>query len=193
MNDYWSRDRALRFDRIEAEAVGFGLKVREVNKKEKPWGGFVLFEHESLNAFRKAYWLRGISPYWQQVLAELWKAQDRDQRGLPLDAKLLLLEPGKRFSLQAHEKRSELWRVIEGPVVIIMGQNEEEVSEVEVRAGEIIRIPRGRLHRAAAPALHWGVLAEFWHHDDPRDPSCEEDILRYADDYDRVGEENEAE
>lgn len=191
MSDYWGRDRELRFNRIEAEAQGFGLRIGEVNKKQKPWGGFVLFERTSLDAFRRAYWQKGISPYWHDVLAALWQVQDREQRELPLDAKLLLLEPGKRFSLQAHERRSELWRVIEGPVLIVLGESEEELHDIEVRPGEVVRIPSRHLHRAAAPALHWGVIAEFWHHDDPRNPSAEDDIIRYADDYDRVGEDQE--
>ncbi len=191
MSDYWSRDRELRFNRIEAEAAGFGLKVMEVNKKPKPWGGFVRFERDSLDAFRRAYWHKGLSPYWQQVLADVWAVQDRDQRALPLDAKLLLLEPGKRFSLQAHRRRSELWRVIEGPVLIVFGENDEELYDIEVRPGEVIRIRSGQLHRAAAPALHWGVIAEFWHHDDPAAPSTEDDVIRHADDYDRVGEDQE--
>ncbi len=191
MSDYWSRDRELRFNRIEAEAAGFGLKVMEVNKKPKPWGGFVRFERDSLDAFRRAYWHKGLSPYWQQVLADVWAVQDRDQRALPLDAKLLLLEPGKRFSLQAHRRRSELWRVIEGPVLIVFGESDEELNDIEVRPGEVIRIRSGQLHRAAAPALHWGVIAEFWHHDDPATPSTEDDVIRHADDYDRVGEDQE--
>jgi len=171
MNDYWSRDRELRFNRIEAEARGFGLRVMEVNKRSKPWGGFVRF--------------------WQRVLGDIWQTHLREQRKLPLDSKLLLLEPGKRFSLQAHERRSELWRVIEGPVLIVFGDNEESLHDLEVRPGEVIRIRSGQLHRAAAPALHWGVIAEFWHHDDPLNPSSEDDILRYADDHDRVGEDQE--
>jgi len=191
MTDYWSRDRELRFNRIEAEAAGFGLKIMEVNKKPKPWGGFVRFERDSLAAFRRAYWQKGLSPYWQGVLARVWEAQDREQRELSLDAKLLLLEPGKRFSLQAHERRSELWRVIEGPVLLVLGNSEEELHDIEMRPGEVVRIRSGQLHRAAAPALHWGAIAEFWHHDDPADPSTEDDVLRFADDYDRVGEDND--
>lgn len=191
MIDYWSRDRELRFNRIEAEARGFGLRVMEINKKTKPWGGFVRFKHDSLEAFRQAYWEKGLSPYWQRVVSEVWQIQLREQRKLPLDSKLLLLEPGKRFSLQAHERRSELWRVIEGPVLIVFGDNEENLHDLEVRPGEVIRIRSGQLHRAAAPALHWGVIAEFWHHDDPLNPSSEDDILRFADDHDRVGEDPE--
>ncbi|MBM4033764.1 MAG: cupin domain-containing protein [Planctomycetes bacterium] len=191
MGDYWSRDRELRFNRIEAEAAGFGLRIREVNKRVKPWGGFVRFDGESLDAFRRAYWQKGISPYWRAVLAELWQVQDREQRQLTLDSKLLLLEPGKRFSLQAHAQRSELWRVIEGPVLIVLGDDEERLREIEVRPGEVIRIPSRQLHRASAPALHWAILAEFWHHDDPANPSTEDDVIRHADDYDRVGEDIE--
>jgi len=191
MSDYWSRDRELRFSRIEAEAKGFGLRVMEIDKKSRPWGGYVRFEHDSLDAFRRAYWEKGLSPYWKRVVADVWEAQLRDGRRLPLDAKLLLIEPGKRFSLQAHQRRSELWRVIEGPVLVVYGDNEERLHDLEVRPGEVFRVHSGLLHRAAAPALHWAILAEFWHHDDPANPSCEGDVIRFADDHDRVGEDND--
>lgn len=185
MADYWSSDRELRFSRIIAEAKGFGLITREVCARERPWGGYLLFDNsaESLNAFRDAYWRKWLSPQWEAELERLWQ-ENRERPELPLEAKLLLLEPGKRFSLQTHERRDEVWRVIEGPVMVVVGDYEDDLNTLELRPGEIIRIDHGTLHRAAAPALHWAVLAEFWHHTDPNNPSDEKgDVVHYADDY----------
>jgi len=183
---YWSRDREMQFARIRAEAEGFGLRILEANEYRKPWGGFVKFDPACLAAFRRAYWKKGLNEQWQESLRSLWKAM-RSARGLALDAKLLLVAPGQRFSLQEHERRAELWRVLEGPVDVVMGEDEEHLRDHEVRPGEIIRIPERTLHRAAAPVSSWGVIAEFWQHIDPAHPSDEDDVIRHADDYERRG------
>ncbi len=185
MANYWSSDRELRFSRIIAEAAGFGLKTREICERARPWGGYLLFENESLEAFRDAYWRKWISPQWGAELARLWE-EGRERPEWPFEAKLLLLEPGKRFSLQTHERRDELWRVIEGPVTVVIGDYEDDLNTLEMRPGEVIRIGCGQLHRAAAPALHWAVLAEFWHHTPGGKPSDEKDVIHYADDYRKI-------
>ncbi len=187
MADYWSSDRELRFSRIRAEAEGFGLETREVCERELPWGGYLVFENGSLDAFREAYWRKWITPQWSAELARMWQ-EGKERPELPFEAKLLLLEPGKRFSLQTHERRDELWRVIEGPVTVVIGDHEDDLNTIEMRPGEVIRIDCGKLHRAAAPALHWAVLAEFWHHTDPANPSNEKDVHRYADDHREIPE-----
>jgi len=182
-----SMEKALKFDRLRAEAKGFDLKIDDDQKDnpaldmERPWGGYVRFHPECLDAFREAYWSKDLSPYWEAVLNDLWQKLSREQRRLPLDAKLLVMEPGKRLSLQLHRRRSELWRVVEGPVTIVTGTSPEKLTETQLRPGEVVWIPCCRLHRAAAPALSWGVLAEFWHHTDA-EPSNEYDIERYDDD-----------
>jgi len=186
VTEYWSRDRQVKFARIEAEAKGFHLTITERNETEKPWGGFIKFDPECLDAYRAAYWQHGLSAHWNRIVGTLWqRANGTDD--LSLDAKLLLLAPGQRLSLQAHERRSELWRVLEGPVVVVCGDAPEDLTDHEVRPGEIVRIPHHKLHRAAAPATGWGVIAEFWEHTEPHNPSDEDDILRYEDDYDRAG------
>ena len=162
------KDKELRFARQMAEARGFGLDVREVDST-KPWGGYIRFSRASLGAFLSAYW-RGIH------------VKDAD---LDLDAKLLLVAPGERLSLHAHERRSELWRVLEGPVVVSLGTGEAALEERLMRPVEVVTLPCGHLHRLTAPDDSWGVVAEFWQHENPADPSDESDIVRYADDYGR--------
>jgi mannose-6-phosphate isomerase-like protein (cupin superfamily) len=174
MTEDVARDRELRFARLLAEARGFGLEVREVDST-RPWGGYVRFSRSSLAGV--------VAAYWQGVHVK--------HADLDLDAKILLVAPGQRLSLQSHEKRAELWRVLEGPVTIPMGCCEEALEERLVRPVEAVRIPCGWLHRAAAPERNWGIIAELWQHEDPADPSDESDIVRHADDYGRPVENND--
>ena len=182
MSSYMSRDKEWRFARIVAEANGFGLEVEQVNK-DKPWGGYVKFSRQSLQGFREAYWHGFLSDHCREQLDQCFADAEKQGDGASLDAKLLLVSPGERLSLQSHERRSELWRVLEGPVIFVMGSSAENLSDREVRAGEVIKIPCGALHRLVAPAPSWGVVAEFWHHENPSAPSDEDDITRYDDDY----------
>jgi len=168
MAEQGNRDKELRFARAMAEARGFGLEVREVDW-DRPWGGFIRFSRGSLGAFLSAYW-RGTH------------VRDAD---LDLDAKLLLVAPGCRLSLQSHARRKEMWRVLEGPVLVVMGDSSECVSETWHRPTEVIEIECGKVHRLAAPAESWGLVAEFWQHIDPTTPSDESDVVRYDDDYGR--------
>ena len=179
---YLLRDEKVRFQRIRAEARGFGLKIKKIDE-HRPWGGFVRFTHGSVDGFLEAYWRTFLIDYWRQHLREYLRRVRTAKPAVGIDAKLLLVAPGQRLSLQAHEGRSELWRVLEGPVVVVTGTTEEKVSDREVRPGEVVRIACRHLHRLAAPPSGWGVVAEIWEHEDFADPSDEDDITRYDDDY----------
>jgi len=168
MGEDLARDKELRFARLMAESRGFGLEAREVDST-RPWGGYIRFSRASLGSF--------LSAYWQGVHVR--------HADLDLDAKVLLVAPGQRLSLQCHAKRAELWRVLEGPVLVSTGKSESTLSEVLVRPIEILTIPCHRLHRLAAPTTSWGIVAELWQHENPEAPSTERDIVRYADDYGR--------
>ena len=176
------RDKLVRFQRIRAEATGFGLTVDEVDDR-RPWGGFVKFAHDSLGRFLDAYWKTFLSDYWRDLLVDYVERARMAEPVLQFDAKLLLVAPGERLSLQSHARRSELWRVLEGPVMVVTGSTEENVDDREVRPGEVVRIQSGHLHRLAAPHSGWGVIAEIWLHEDAAKPSDEYDIRRYDDDY----------
>ena len=163
-----NEEKEFRFARALAEARGFGLEVREVDSS-RPWGGFIRFERASLEAFLKAYW------------------RDTPVRHthLDLDAKLLLVAPGRRLSLQSHARRAEMWRVLEGPVLLTLGDDPEHVADSWRKPTEVIEIPCGQVHRLAAPPESWGLVAEFWQHTDPDNASDEDDVVRYHDDYGR--------
>jgi mannose-6-phosphate isomerase-like protein (cupin superfamily) len=156
------------FNRILAEAKGFRLRVRE-SDFTRPWGGFVRFTEKSLGRFLEAYW-QGVDT-----------GEHRGRR----DPKVLLVAPGQRLSLQLHHRRSELWRVLDGPVMVIHGPDQKHLREEVLLAGETIHLECGEMHRLCASLDSWGRVAEIWEHVDPDNPSDESDIVRVRDDYAR--------
>jgi mannose-6-phosphate isomerase-like protein (cupin superfamily) len=156
------------FNRILAEAKGFRLRVRETDFT-RPWGGFVRFTEKSLGRFLEAYW-QGVDT-----------GEHRGRR----DPKVLLVAPGQRLSLQLHHRRSELWRVLDGPVMVIHGPDQKHLREEVLFAGETIHLECGEMHRLCASLDSWGRVAEIWEHVDPDNPSDESDIVRVRDDYAR--------
>lgn len=158
----------LVFRRAVAEAKGFGLDICDQDF-ERPWGGFLRFTEESLPAFFDAYW-QGV---------------DTGKKSGRRDPKVLLVAPGQRLSLQLHHRRSELWRVLDGPVLVIHGPDEANLECDVLFPGEIIHLDCGEMHRLAGSLTSWGRVAEIWEHVDPDNPSDESDIVRIKDDYAR--------
>ena len=58
--------------------------------------------------------------------------------------KTIWVDPGKRFSLQRHEKRAEHWLIVQGKALMTL--NEEEF---EMNPGDSIYIEIGDSHRLA--------------------------------------------
>lgn len=162
------RNAELVFGRIQAEAKGFGLEICDKDFN-RPWGGFLRFTEKSLEAFFKAYWT-GV---------------DTGQQSGRRDPKVLLVAPGQRLSLQLHHRRSELWRVLDGPVMIVHGKDESSLEYETYYPGETIHLACGEIHRLVGALESWGRVAEIWEHVDPDNPSDESDIVRLKDDYAR--------
>ena len=158
----------LVFKRIQAEAKGFGLEVVDEDL-ERPWGGFLRFSEDCLPDFFEAYW-QGVDT-----------GQSHGRR----DPKVLLVAPAQRLSLQLHHRRSELWRVLDGPVLVIHGPDQKNLQEDVLFAGDVIHLDCGEMHRLAGDLTSWGRVAEIWEHVDPNNPSDESDIIRVQDDYAR--------
>lgn len=159
---------SLVFTRIEAEAKGLGLEIVD-RDFERPWGGFLRFSEESLPAFLDAY----------------YKGIDTGRQGGRRDPKVLIVAPGQRLSLQLHHRRSELWRVLDGPVMIVHGMDEKDLVSELFFPGEVIHMECGEIHRLVGSLTSWGRVAEIWEHADPKNPSDESDIVRLQDDYRR--------
>jgi len=59
--------------------------------------------------------------------------------------KRIQIRPGKRLSYQRHQKRSELWQVVEGKAVVTL-----DGKEIELGPGQNVEIPKGAAHRVGA-------------------------------------------
>lgn len=137
----------------------------------RPWGGFLLIAQSDIKDFIRVYF----------PAADLQDAHGH----LVLSPKLLLVASGRRLSWQYHRRRSEIWRIVEGPVGISRGPDDEETPIRSYNAGEILRLELGERHRLIGLRT-WGIVAEIWQHTDATSPSDEFDIVRVSDDYDRI-------
>jgi mannose-6-phosphate isomerase len=138
---------------------------------ERPWGGFFKISDESLNKFLSIYFSGVTLPF--------------DITKLNVSPKILVVAPGKKLSWQVHERRSELWRVINGPVGIYTSPTDVQPDEMQVcQNNEVIEIKLGTRHRLVG-LDDWGIVAEIWIHKFPDNPSDENDIRRIEDDFGR--------
>lgn len=136
----------------------------------RPWGGFFVIEEEEAARFIQIYF-PGIPPGEFAGFSKL-------------SPKILIVAPHRRLSWQYHFRRSEIWRVIDGPVGIIRSRTDEEGGLEAHAPEEIIRLDAGERHRLIG-LENWGVVAEIWQHTDPDHPSDEADIVRLQDDFGR--------
>lgn len=138
---------------------------------ERPWGGFFKIADESLNDFLSIYFSGVKLPF--------------DISKLNVSPKILVVEPGKKLSWQSHERRSELWRVVKGPVGIYTSPTDLQPDEMKVyNDNDIIEMELGTRHRLVG-TNDWGIVAEIWVHKFPDNPSDEDDIRRIEDDFGR--------
>ena len=147
------------------------LQVVEKNI-DKPWGAYFKFAEQNGGTFKKLF-------FTDNNIKQL------EQRGLKHEPKILLVAPGKRLSWQYHFRRSELWRVIDSKVGVILSETDQEPVDVPTYiSGDLLTIPVGVRHRLIGLDT-WGMVAEFWIHEDKTKPSDEVDIVRVADDFGR--------
>ncbi len=90
--------------------------------------------------------------------------------------KKITVSPGQRLSLQSHEHRREKWVVIQGDATVELDGIEHAVPQ-----GQAIDIPLGVKHRLTNETHENVVIVEFQF----GDILCEEDIIRYDDEYGR--------
>ena len=157
------------FDRIELQLVeqGFEFERTDFNR---PWGGFFVIEESQALKFLDAY-------YPGEDHHELTK-------GGRVSPKILVVAPKKRLSWQYHHRRSEVWKVVEGPVGVARSDSDEQ-GKVDLHAvGEKIILEKGERHRLIG-LDSVGVIAEIWQHSEQGHPSDENDIVRLQDDFGR--------
>ena len=147
-----------------------GLKI--VDKDfERPWGGFYRIADDDLTKFLDIYY-KGVK------LPEY-------ARTMNASPKILVVAPEKRLSWQVHERRSEVWRVVEGPVAVFQSPTDDQPEEPGIyNENGVVTLPQGTRHRLVG-LDNWGVIAEIWVHIDPTHPTDENDIRRIQDDFGR--------
>lgn len=91
--------------------------------------------------------------------------------------KKLVVNPGKRISLQSHKFRAEHWFIVSG-----QGIAELEGNEVEVAPGDSVDVPIGSKHRIASGTVEPLIFIEV----QTGSSFSEDDIIRYDDDFGRV-------
>ena len=146
-----------------------GLTVVAADK-HRPWGGFFVIDENQAQEFANIYF-DGLDVSGLRVAGKL-------------SPKILLVKPMARLSWQYHHRRKETWRVVEGPVGIARSLTDEQSIVESFQTGETVVMEMGERHRLIG-LENWGVVAEFWQHTDPDNPSDEDDIVRVQDDYDR--------
>jgi mannose-6-phosphate isomerase-like protein (cupin superfamily) len=90
--------------------------------------------------------------------------------------KKLVVNPGKRISLQSHKFRAEHWFIVSG-----QGTAELDDREIEVSPGDSIDVPIGSKHRISSCESKPLVFIEV----QTGTSFAEEDIVRYEDDFGR--------
>jgi mannose-6-phosphate isomerase-like protein (cupin superfamily) len=91
--------------------------------------------------------------------------------------KKLVVNPGKRISLQSHNFRAEHWFFVSG-----QGVAELDGEEIEVGPGISIDIPIGSKHRISCS----GAEPLFFIEVQTGSSFAEDDIVRYEDDFGRI-------
>ncbi len=95
--------------------------------------------------------------------------------------KALRIAPGQRLSLQFHRRKRETILLVRGDAILTLGPSLERLQELPLRAGAVIEISPGSIHRLQAGA-DGADLLEIASHTLEDD----EDIVRLDDDYGRT-------
>jgi len=101
------------------------------------------------------------------------------EEGVDYKVKRLVVEPGKRLSLQKHAHRSEHWVVVAGIADVTVGDDTRRLA-----TNQSAFIPQGGIHRLANPGEDLLIVIEVQY----GDYLGEDDIERLADDFDRSAE-----
>jgi mannose-6-phosphate isomerase len=90
--------------------------------------------------------------------------------------KRIVVYPGKRLSLQRHQRRAEHWYILYGEALVTRGD-----QEIRLVAEQAIDIPRGAIHRVSNPGGEDMAFIEV----QTGDYFGEDDIERLEDDFGR--------
>tara|TARA_B110000483_G_C18201690_1_gene545526 strand:- start:1370 stop:1870 length:501 start_codon:yes stop_codon:yes gene_type:complete len=165
-----TRSKKMDFlKKISEKILTAGLRVSSYDF-EKPWGGFFVIDENQAQMFSDIYF-NGLDVSELKITGKL-------------SPKILVVKPEARLSWQYHHRRSETWKIIEGPVGIVRSETDIESEAKEFKSGETITLKKEERHRLVG-LNNWSVVAEFWQHTNEDNPSDEQDIVRVQDDYSR--------
>lgn len=136
----------------------------------RPWGFFFYIDTSQIDQF--------INEFYEGV-----DLPGIDTK-LPLQPKILAIEPGKKLSWQYHHRRAEIWRCINDEFQVITSDDDTEKDNQTLKTGDVVSLSQGQRHRAVG-GKNWSSFAEIWQHTDPAMPSDEDDIVRIQDDFGR--------
>ncbi len=91
--------------------------------------------------------------------------------------KRIVVYPGKRLSLQSHQRRRENWTIVQGRPLVTLGD-----EQIPLNPGDSIQIAKQAKHRIFNPGSSDVVFVEV----QTGDYFGEDDIKRFEDDFDRV-------
>lgn len=94
-----------------------------------------------------------------------------------LKVKRIMVKPGKRLSLQSHEKRAENWTIISGRAIVTLDDQEHHLS-----CNQMIFIPCQARHRIENSGKSEMIFIEV----QTGTYLGEDDIIRYQDDFNRA-------
>jgi mannose-6-phosphate isomerase-like protein (cupin superfamily) len=157
------------FKETETELKELALQIDSFDFN-RPWGGFLVIEEKDAQKF--------ADTYFNKLDVRSLKISGK------LSPKLLLVKPESRLSWQYHHRRAETWRIVKGEVGIVRSFNDTESAVVNYKEGDLITLQKEERHRLVG-LKDWAIIAEFWQHTDPSNPSNEDDIVRVQDDYSR--------
>ncbi|MBI4673588.1 MAG: phosphoheptose isomerase [Chloroflexi bacterium] len=157
-------------DLFRAHLQAQGLTITQVDAA-RPWGAFLRVADADADKFIEAY-------YHGVPLPKHARSSERSP-------KILLVAPHARLSWQYHDRRSEVWRAVSGPVGVYASPTDAQPAAlITLDVGQTIEVAQGTRHRLVGLDA-WGAVAEIWIHTDPAHPSDEDDIHRVQDDYAR--------
>jgi mannose-6-phosphate isomerase-like protein (cupin superfamily) len=93
-----------------------------------------------------------------------------------LKVKRIMVKPGKRLSLQSHERRAENWVVVQGEALVTLGD-----VTVKLEKRQAVFIPERTKHRMENPGKEDMVFIEV----QTGTYLGEDDITRFQDDFER--------
>ena len=158
-----------RIKSVYDQLIQLGFKIKSFDVK-RPWGGFFVIHENDTTLF--------INHFFPEMEEELRNQTNQFQ------PKILCVAPNKKLSWQYHDRRSELWKLIEGKSAMKRSLNDEE-GEIEVmKINASVILKQQERHRLIG-LNKWGVIAEIWIHTYENEPSDEEDIHRLSDLYGR--------